>query len=53
MDGCMGEQAMAGSGSISLHVAFSRAAPVEETGNWRGVRVNIDYVQATTLLYFN
>jgi sulfite reductase alpha subunit-like flavoprotein len=36
---------MADSGAIQLRTAFSRAAPPESSGYWRGVRINIDYVQ--------
>merc|ERR1719158_2126071 len=36
---------MGDSGAIRLHTAFSRARAPEESGYWRGVRINIDYVQ--------
>ncbi|KAL1523929.1 hypothetical protein AB1Y20_018845 [Prymnesium parvum] len=38
-------RAMASSGALSLHTAFSRSREACSAGTWRGVRLNIPYVQ--------
>ncbi|KAL3904867.1 MAG: hypothetical protein SGPRY_011128, partial [Prymnesium sp.] len=38
-------RAMASSGALSLHTAFSRSREAASAGSWRGVRINIPYVQ--------
>ena len=37
--------ALAGSGALSLHTAFSREGDAQAAGMWRGARINIPYVQ--------
>jgi len=38
-------RAMASSGALSLHTAFSRSRESCSSGSWRGARLNIPYVQ--------
>ena len=38
-------RAMAATGALSLHTAFSRSREACSAGSWRGARLNIPYVQ--------
>ena len=38
-------RAMAATGALTLHTAFSRQGEPSAAGTWRGVRVNVSYVQ--------